>query len=246
MSPAENHLIAQLPAADRKRLMALCEPVQLVTGEVLCEAGQATHHAYFPVQGFVSLIALADGRSGVEVAMVGREGMVGAPLALGVATAPLRALVQGPGGAWRIASANFLRELARSEALQRSLGRYLYLCLTQLAAAATCLRYHLIVPRLARWLLMSQDRAHADHFHVTHEVLACMLGVRRVGITVAAGALQRGGLIAYHRGEVRVLDRPGLEAVACSCYETDRLAGARTARMLPTDHLHHEPARSTP
>ncbi|HJV68463.1 Crp/Fnr family transcriptional regulator [Ideonella sp.] len=245
MSPAENHLIAQLPATDRKRLLALCEPVQLVMGEVLCEAGQATHHAYFPIDGFISLMARVDGHPGLEVAMVGREGMLGAPLVLGVATAPLRALVQGPGSAWRIASANFLRELAHSEALQRSLGRYLYMRLTQLAVAATCLRYHLIVPRLARWLLMSQDRAHADHFHVTHEVLAAMLGVRRVGITVAAGTLQRSGLIAYHRGDVCVLDRPGLEAVACSCYEADRLAGARTARMSTTGHLHLEPARST-
>lgn len=242
MSSAENHLIAPLPAADRRRLLALCEPIQLVIGEVLCEAGQATRHVYFPIDGFISLIALADGHPGVEVAMVGREGMVGAPLALGVATAPLRALVQGPGSAWRIASTNFLRELANSEALQRSLGRYLYVHLAQLAVAATCLRYHQIVPRLARWLLMSQDRAHADHIHATHEVLACMLGVRRVGITVAAGTLQRRGLIAYHRGEVCVLDRPGLEAVACSCYAADRLAAARHTGWPRTP----EPARSTP
>jgi CRP-like cAMP-binding protein len=147
-------------------------------------------------------------------------------VALGVATQPLRALVQGPGVAWRIGVVAFRSELARSPALQRGLHRYLYVLMAQLAASAACLRYHLIGPRLARWLLMSQDRAHADRFHVTHEFLAYMLGVRRVGVTAAASALQRRGLIAYHRGDLTVLDRPGLEAAACGCYAAHRRAYA--------------------
>jgi CRP-like cAMP-binding protein len=148
--------------------------------------------------------------------------MLGAQLALGVATTPLRALVQGPGRAWRIAVTDFRGELARSPALQRVLGKYLYVLMGQLAGSAACLRFHQIGQRLARWLLMSQDRAHADAFHVTHEFLAYMLGVRRVGVTAAASALQRQGLIAYRRGELTVLDRAGLEASACGCYAADR------------------------
>jgi CRP-like cAMP-binding protein len=150
--------------------------------------------------------------------MVGCEGMLGAHLALGVSAAPLHALVQGPGAAWRMAAARFRAELAASPALQRTLGRYLYVMMRQLGTASACLRFHQIGPRLARWLLMSQDRANGAHFHMTHEFLSYMLGVRRVGITQAAGDLQRRGLIHYHRGDFEVLDRLGLEAAACSCY----------------------------
>lgn len=220
--PAENHLIAELPRPSRLRLQALCEPVELVLAEVLCERGVPVRHVYFPVDGFISLVTQVDHHPGLEVGMVGREGMLGVHLALGVATEPLRALVQGPGLAWRIAAAPFRRELADNPAMQRSLDRYLYVLMAQLATASACLRFHLIAPRLARWLLMSQDRAHAVRFRVTHEFLAYMLGVRRVGITVAAGILQRQGLISYRRGELTVLDRPGLEAAACSCYGADR------------------------
>ena len=222
MAAVENHLIELLPQRDRARLLAICEPVELQLAEVLCEPGQSTRHVYFPTRGFISLVTLLDGSLGLEVGMVGREGMVGAQLALGVATVPLRAVVQGAGAAWRIGSVAFRRELARSPALQRTLQRYVYVLMAQLAESAVCLRYHLIGPRLARWLLMSQDRAHAKQFHVTHEFLAYMLGVRRVGITTAAAGLQRSGLIEYRRGEVTVLDRPGLEAAACGCYAADR------------------------
>jgi len=225
-----NHLIELLPRAERVRLLAVCEPVQLVLSNVLQEPGTPTRHAYFPTDGFISMVAMSDGHSGVEVGLVGREGMVGANLALGVSTANLRALVQGAGGAWRISAVALKRELAKSKSLQSGLNRYLHVLMGQLATSAACLRYHQIGPRLARWLLMSQDRAGRDSFQVTQEFLAYMLGVRRVGITVAAGALQRSGLITYHRGDFTVLDRSGLEAAACSCYQTDRKTYAATVK----------------
>ena len=224
MATIENHLIEALPRKDRVSLLAACQPVQLVLGEALGERGGVMRHVYFPVDGFISLLTQVDDHPSLEVGMVGREGMLGATLTLGVLSTPLRAIVQGPGSAWRIGTAAFRRELARSAALQRGLARYLYVLMAQLTGSAACLRFHMIGPRLARWLLMSQDRAHADRFYVTHEFLAYMLGVRRVGITMAAGSLQRAGLIEYRRGELTVLDRRGLEAAACSCYATDRRA----------------------
>ncbi len=227
---SENHLIELLPRSERARLLAICEPAQLVLSEVLCEPGKATRHVYFPTHGFISLVTPVLGHPGLEVGMVGREGMVGAQLALGVVTAPLRALVQGSGASWRIGASAFRTELARNVALQRGMQRYLYVLMAQLATSAACLRFHLIGPRLARWLLMTQDRAHADTFHVTQEFLAYMLGVRRVGVTAAAGALQRDGLIEYRRGELTVRDRSGLEAAACSCYATDRATYAQLLR----------------
>lgn len=221
MTADENHLIEQLPSRDRRRLLAIAEPVLLVLSEVICDRGEPLRHVYFPVDGFISLVTRVDGHPSLEVGMVGREGMFGAPVALGALSSPWQALVQGAGSAWRVAIGPFRRELADSEALQRSLDRYLCVLMAQMATSAACLRFHQIGPRLARWLLMTQDRAHAGSFHVTHEFLASMLGVRRVGVTLAAGALQRNGLIEYHRGLLTVLDRPGLEAAACSCYVAD-------------------------
>ena len=224
MPQAQNHLVELLPRKERAQLLSQCESVQLVNSDVLCEIGASMAHAYFPVDGFISLLTRIEGHPSLEVGMVGREGLFGAELALGVATAPMEALVQGTGSAWRIGNAALQRELERSAPLRSSVLRYLYVVMDQMASSTACLRFHLIGPRLSRWLLMSQDRAHADHFHVTHEFLARMMGVRRVGVTVAAGELQRHGLISYHRGEVQVLDRQGLEAAACSCYQQQRNA----------------------
>ena len=218
---AENHLIALLPRRSRSPLLAICESVQLALGDVLCEPGEPTRHVYFPNDCFISLVTAIDGEPALEVGMVGREGMLGAQLALGVGASPLHAVVQGAGTSRRIEAAPFRRELAKSKALQRAMNRYLYVLMAQLATSAACTRFHSVGPRLARWLLMSQDRAHSDSFHLTHEFLAYMLGVRRVGITGAASDLQRRGLIGYHRGEITVLDRAGLEAAACDCYATD-------------------------
>lgn len=222
MATAENHLIEALPRKDRARMLAVCEPAALTLSEVLSECGKPLRHVYFPTAGFISLVTHIDDHPVLEVGMVGREGMLGATLALGVETSPLNALVQGAGLALRLEATAFRHELATSPALSRSINRYLYVLMAQMAATAACLHFHLIGPRLARWLLMSHDRADADSFHVTHEFLSYMLGVRRVGITMAAGALQRSGVITYHRGQLTVLDRPGLEAAACACYAANK------------------------
>ena len=154
--------------------------------------------------------------------MVGREGMLGVQLALGVEAPPLRALVQGAGTAWRMGAEAFKAELAASPEISHQLNRYLYVQLAQLAATTACVRFHDIGSRLARWLLISQDRSQPVSFAVTQEFLSYMLGVRRAGITEAAGALQRKGLISYSRGKVTVLNRSGLEHAACSCYVNDQ------------------------
>jgi len=208
-------------------LLAICEPVELVMAEVLSDVGTPTRFVYFPTEAFISLVTPLNGKPVLEVGMVGREGMLGTQLALGVRAAPLHALVQGPGAAWRIGAVAFRRELARNSALQRGLNRYVYVMMMQLASAASCLRFHQIEPRLARWLLMTQDRAHSNSFHITHEFLAYMLGVRRVSVTTAASVLQRDGLIKYHRGDIQVLSRRGLETAACSCYAADQEAYAK-------------------
>jgi CRP-like cAMP-binding protein len=219
---AGNNLIERLPSKDRRQLLSICEPVDLVLSRVLANSGKPTRHVYFPISACVSLVTPIDGKPVLEVGMVGREGMLGVQLVLGVATAPLHAVVQGEGTSWRIDSAPFRIELARSSALRECLNRYVYVLMAQLASSSACLRFHPIGPRLARWVLMTQDRVHSDHFFMTHEFLAYMLGVRRVGITTAAGRLQRSGLIEYHRGELTVLDRGGLERAACACYAADR------------------------
>ncbi len=222
MNVAENHLIELLPQKDKEKLLAGGDLVEFSFPAVLCEAESITEDVYFPVDGFISLVTMLDGTHGLEIGMVGREGMIGVQVALGVNQLPLRALVQGPGSAWRFNTRQFGTSLKSMPALQQILNRYIYVRMVQLGSASACLRYHQIDQRMARWLLTCQDRVRADHFHITHEFLACMLGVRRVSITTAAGELQRGGLISYHRGDLTVLDRVGLEAVACSCYKSDQ------------------------
>lgn len=222
MAALENQLIASLPRRSRLSLMKHCERVQLTVADVLAQGGTQIRHVHFPIEGFISLITLLDGKPVLEVGMVGREGMLGAQMALGLTTEPLHALVQGGGSAWRVTATAFRAELAGNEPLKAILNRYLHMTAAQLAGSAACLRFHQIRPRLARWLLMTQDRANSSSFRVTHEFLALMLGVRRVGITNAAAALQHQGLVKYHRGDVRILNRRGLEIVACSCYASNR------------------------
>lgn len=217
-----NQLLARLPRPLLRRLVGLATPVPLVLSAELCQPGETMRHVYFPRSGFISLLVATPGHPSLEVGMVGREGMLGAHVALGVPGAPLRALVQGAGECLRLPAATFRRELAAAPALTRRVHRYVHVLMTQLAGSAGCVRFHEIVPRLARWLLMSLDRAGGDRIEMTHEFLAYMLGVRRVGVTVAAGGLQSKGLISYHRGHLQVLDRKGLEALACACYGADR------------------------
>lgn len=222
MKPFENHLIELLSRKERTRFLTLCEPVKLVLSEVLSQSGKPTRHVYFPTQGFISLVAEIDGKPGLEVGIIGSEGMLGSQLALGVATAPLHALVQGAGTAWRMGARGFKTELASNAALRGVLNRYVYVLMAQYAESALCLRFHSIGQRLARWLLMSHDRSRTDSFAVTQEFLAFMLGVRRVGVTDAAGILQREGLIEYSRGKLTVVDRKGLEHAACACFAADQ------------------------
>lgn len=222
MATSENHLLGLLPPRDRARLLGMSVAVELKLGAVLAEPGQETRYVYFPIDAFISLVTGIEGKPVLEVGMVGREGMLGVHVLLGVPAEPVHALVQGAGGALRIGAAPFRRELARSKSLRDTGHRYLYVLMAQLATSAGCTRFHNVGPRLARWLLMSQDRARSDTFRITQEFLAYMLGVRRVGITAAAGQLQRRGLIRYRRGEITVRNRLGLEASACSCYAADR------------------------
>lgn len=220
-APITNRLLDRLPARQRAHVLAGCEEVELAFGDVLAEPGDAVRDVYFPTRGFISLLAPMGGKDVLEVALAGNEGLYGVPVALGVAASPVRALVQGNGAAWRMGAGAFRRELEAIPALRACIDRYVHVLMSQVIQTAGCNRFHVVEQRVARWLLMTGDRSHSPSFHITHEFLAYMLGVRRVGITEAAGALQRRRLIRYARGEVTILDRKGLERASCSCYRSD-------------------------
>ena len=224
-----NRLLAALPAREYERLLAGLEPVKLTYGEVLYEPGERMRHVYFPSDCLVSLLTVVEGHRALEVGLVGREGMVGSRLALGINTSSVRALVQGSGTAVRMTSARFLQEFRHSPALQRALFRFTDALMLQVTQTAACNRFHVVEARLARWLLMTRERLPSGEFHLTHGFLADMLGVRRVGVTSAAGALQRQKLIRYQRGNITILDQQGLQAAACSCYRHVQLMGLETA-----------------
>lgn len=226
-APAENRLLAALPFVVRQRLLASGEVVELGFAEVLCEPAERIRHVYFPIDGFISLLTPVDGHGNFEVELIGNEGMLGIPLTLGVDVSPVQAVVQGAGSALQISAAAFRRQLESSSGLRRRMNRYIYVSMAQLAQEAACVRFHVLDARLARRLLMTHDRAHSNELHITHEFLAKMLGVRRVGITNAAGLLQERGLVTYSRGDITILDRSGLERVCCKCYWIARNAYER-------------------
>jgi len=240
----ENSLLAALPCKDYQRLLAGLEPVTLTFGEVLYESGEKIRHVYFPGNALISLLTLADGHLALEVGLIGREGMVGIPLVLGDKVSTVRALVQGTGTAMRMDAAHFCKEFRLSLPLQRELYRYTHSLMSQVSQTAACNRFHVVEMRLARWLLMTHDRVKSDEFHMTHEFLGHMLGVRRVGVTKAAQALQKLKLISYSRGDITILDRAGLEAAACRCYAVVRNMhdGAHTA----AEHAMHTMAVPAP
>jgi CRP-like cAMP-binding protein len=217
--PAANRLLASLPRKESRRLIDQSEQVELTYGDVLYQPGDTIKYVYFPNDSLVSLLTLVDHHQALEVGLVGREGMVGIPIALDISVSPVRALVQGSGTAVRMKAVAFQKELAQSVALHRELHRYTYALMAQITQTAACNRFHQVEARLARWLLMTQDRVQSNDFRLTQEFLSQMLGVRRVGVTKAASALQDRQLISYTRGNITILDRKGLEGASCSCYD---------------------------
>lgn len=212
-----NDILAALPPRERDSILQRSERVPLTPEEILGEPGERIRQVYFPLDGFIALVAGLNGREALAVALVGSEGMLGAPLVLGVPASPLRARVLTFGSVLRIKAADFQRELARAPAFERRLRRYLGARLAQVAQTAACASFHVVDARLACWLLMAHERAHGDRFYLTHDRLARLLGVRRSGVTAAAGVLQSRHLIRYTRGQIAVLDRAGLELMACGC-----------------------------
>ena len=226
--PLENRILRILPRDEIKRLQPNLELVTLENRKILCEAGGTIEHVYFPTSGVVSWLATEETGSTVEVATVGNEGMVGYRLLLGTGTSPAKIMVQVPGAAYRMTSTALTAERKCSSPFLEAVHRCLNAFLTQVTQSVACNTLHTVEKRICRWLLMTHDRVRSDHFPMTHELMAQMLGVRRAGVTVAARKLQKAGLIKYVHGKVTVLDRAGLEATSCRCYhvvkeEYDRL-----------------------
>jgi CRP-like cAMP-binding protein len=214
---AQNRLLSMLPAADRARIIERSDRVEHEIEEVLASDGEMIRHAYFPTTGVISQIQT--GISGwVEVALVGHEGMMGIGLIVGVPRSLVTATVQAPGEFLRLPARIFSAEMDRSKSLRKLAGAYAFVQMKQMTLAASCNRYHQVEQRLARWLLMASDRVRSRRFRMTHDILAQMLGVRRPGVTAAASALQKRGLIRYNRGTLDILDRGELEKTACECY----------------------------
>lgn len=229
----ENRLLAALPQRSRQQLLASCERIELRFADEVCRMGEKIRHVYFPTESVISLVTALDGNARLEVGMIGDEGMLGTSLTLGVSRSAQHAVVQGAGAALRMSAATFSRHYRQDAELRRLLSRYVYVLMRQLAQTAACTSYHLVEARLARWLLMSRDRAHRREFHLTHAFLAYMLGVRRVGVTHAASSLQAQALIRYSRGAITIIDDAGLEKASCACYREGNAVYAKTLGSPP-------------
>ena len=226
--PRRNHLLAALPKDEYQRLVPQLKRVELTLGDSLAESGKVMRHVYFPVDCIVSLLCVMDDGDSTEIAVVGSEGIVGIALFMGGESTPSRAIVQSAGSAYRLDGQLLKDEFDRASTFQYLLLRYTQALITQMAQTAVCNRHHSLDQQLCRWLLLSLDRLPVNELVMTQELIANMLGVRREGVTEAAGKLQRAGLISYRRGHISILDRPGLEARVCECYavvkkEYDRL-----------------------
>ncbi len=224
----KNHLLASLPASDRKSLSALLELIHLPQGKVLCEPSAVLNYVYFPTTSIISLLYVTEDGACAETAVVGSEGMIGVPIFMGAETAPSQAVVQSAGYAYRLNKQLLKQEFDRSSSVRHVLLLYTQALITQMAQTAVCNRYHSVDQQLCRWLLLNLDRSPTNELAMTHELIANNLGVRREGITDAAGKLRSAGLIRYNRGHITVLDRLQLEDRSCECYavvknEFDRL-----------------------
>jgi CRP-like cAMP-binding protein len=232
-TPSQNHLLAALPPDERERIYPYLELIPMPLGKVLYESGDVLRHVYFPTDAIISLLyVMTDGASG-EISVVGNEGLIGVALFMGGETTPSRAVVQSAGFAYRLIGQRLKDEFHRNGEMQLLLLRYTQALLTQMAQTAVCNRHHSVDQQLCRWLLLSLDRLPANQLVMTQELIANMLGVRREGVTEAAGKLQKLGIIRYSRGRITVLDRPSLEKICCECYAVVK---RETDRLLPKGH----------
>jgi CRP-like cAMP-binding protein len=235
-NPEQNHLLAALPAKDYKRLLPDLEPIAMPLGWVVYESGARLGHVYFPTTCIVSLLYVMESGASAEIAISGNEGLVGISLFMGGESTPSRAVVQSAGAGYRLKSDIVKREFSLGGELQHLALRYTQALITQMAQTAVCNRHHTVVQQLCRWLLLSMDRLPGNELSMTQELIANMLGVRREGVTEAAGRLQAEGMIHYSRGHITILDRPKLEKRVCECYgvvktEYGRLLPYRLAHM---------------
>lgn len=229
-SPQLNHLLEALSKADLTRFSSELELIQMPLGQVLYESGEKLNYVYFPTTSIISLLYVMENGSSAEIAVVGNEGILGISLFMGGETTPSRAVVQSAGYGYRLKAQLLKDEFNRTGPTMRLLLRYTQALITQMAQTAVCNRHHSIDQQLCRWLLLSLDRLETDELTMTQELIANMLGVRREGVTEAAGKLQKLGLINYSRGRIKVIDRPGLEAKCCECYKVVKV---EYDRLLP-------------
>ncbi len=243
-SPKQNHLLAALPAPEFARLSPHLELVSMPLGEVLYESGGRLQHVYFPITSIVSLLYVLEDGASAEIAVVGNEGILGISIFMGGETTPNRAVVQSAGYGYRLNSQLLKQEFDRSGPMRPLLLRYTQALITQMAQTAVCNRHHTVEQQLCRWLLLSLDRLSSDSLIMTQELIANMLGVRREGVTEAAGKLQRAGLIHHSRGRIEVLDRPGLEKAVCECYAVVKLEFDRLLSEIPRRNRVSPPGQS--